>query len=182
MIYGFIHINNFNNSIRDIEVLQDMNYNVHNLLSRTRMLTGVLTQSGEDIINDRLPVLLSYIDNIENKYIPILKKYSLTPASEKPVVVYNTDGQRSEYVHYNGYELVKNIVVWGRGIFNVPAKEFIARTERGENILEDYRIKYIYSINKLSFYIYIYLYIYFKNLPVNFNNHSGIFSFKFSTK
>jgi len=141
MIYGFIHINNFNNSIRDIEVLQDMNYNVHNLLSRTRMLTGVLTQSGEDIINDRLPVLLSYIDNIENKYIPILKKYSLTPASEKPVVVYNTDGQRSEYVHYNGYELVKNIVVWGRGIFNVPAKEFIARTERGENILEDYRIK-----------------------------------------
>eukprot|EP00833_Pecoramyces_ruminatium_P005953 jgi/Orpsp1_1/1179985/evm.model.c7180000071685.1 len=141
MIYGFIHINNFNNSVGNIKILQDMNYNVHNLLSRTRMMIAVFVNSDEEILETRLPVLIGYMDNIENQYIPILKKYSLSPASTKPVVVYSTDSKRSEYVHYNGYELVKNIVVWGRGIFGLSAKEFLKKIEGGEDVINDYRVK-----------------------------------------
>jgi len=98
-------------------------------------------------LQENLPTLQKYITLIEDQYIPILKKYALKPASENPVVQYGFDSGKgvveSEYLNLNGYELVKNIIVWINDLFNIPTQEWIDRVNSGENILLDYRFRYI---------------------------------------
>ncbi|ORX80699.1 hypothetical protein BCR32DRAFT_19087, partial [Anaeromyces robustus] len=155
VIYGFIHISNFNDSIKDIQVLQNMNYNIHNLLSRSRMMSGLIGMADRELISTQLPVILMYLTTIEEQYIPILKKYSLDSPSEYPIVEYNidsiNDNVKTEYKYYNGYELVRDIDTIGRAIHNTSPEEWISKIQSGENILHDYRFR-MFSENFQYYY------------------------------
>ncbi|ORX63807.1 hypothetical protein BCR32DRAFT_251420 [Anaeromyces robustus] len=145
IVYGFTHISNFNESIKNIQILQDMNYNVHNLLSRSRMMSGLIGMGDMSVIGICLPTILMYLVQIEEIYIPLLAKYSLDPPSTYPIIIYNLDSTngnvRTEYAHYNGYELVRRMMVYGRGIYDVPIEEWIERLQNGQNVLFDYRFR-----------------------------------------
>ncbi|OUM62568.1 hypothetical protein PIROE2DRAFT_61791 [Piromyces sp. E2] len=144
-IYSFIHIKNFNEGIKNIRILEDMNYNVHSLMVRIRMFSTSTAMGDISAVVANQQNLLDYLDNIEYKYIPILKKYSLHPKSDYPVIVYNTDSingnTKSELVHYNGYELIRNIVVWGRDYVNTSPDEWLEKFQSGQDIILDYRIR-----------------------------------------
>jgi len=121
----------------DFSVLRLMRYaRLHNfsLLLRTELYYDYNIQKMDYVL-----------DIIEDNYLPILKKYSLKPASEHPVIVYSTDSitgkTESELVHLNGYELMRKIVVWGRGIARTSVDEWLQKLENGENILLDYRFR-----------------------------------------
>lgn len=124
-----------------------MNYNVHSVISRARTFSSAMVLGQLSTLQENLPTLQKYITLIEDQYIPILKKYALKPASENPVVQYGFDSGKgvveSEYLNLNGYELVKNIIVWINDLFNIPTQEWIDRVNSGENILLDYRFRYI---------------------------------------
>ncbi|ORX48390.1 hypothetical protein BCR36DRAFT_405014 [Piromyces finnis] len=155
IVYGFIHINSYNTSVNNIQVLSEMNYIVHNILSRTRMLTSSMALGEMNVLQENLPVLEGYIDIIESQYIPILKKYAFNPPSDNPIILYdpnNGGDTKSEYVNLNGYELVKNIIVWSRELFSVSLEEWLNRVEKGENILLDYRFRMFAENFKYYYY------------------------------
>jgi len=112
---------------------------------RFRMLTTTIAMGDISQIDSVQPALVSYLDNMEDKYIPILKKYSLQPKSAYPVIVYNGNSingrTRSQLVHFNGYELVRNIVVWGKDLIKTPPEEWLERVLQGQDIILDYRIR-----------------------------------------
>jgi len=121
-----------------------MNYNIHNIISRTRMSTSSMALGHLSILQSNLPAIENYIEIIETQCIPILKKYVYEQGSDHPIIIYdpNNQGQaRSEYVNLNGYELAKNIIVWVKGLFSVSPEEWIERSNMGENILLDYRFR-----------------------------------------
>ncbi|OUM61736.1 hypothetical protein PIROE2DRAFT_12191 [Piromyces sp. E2] len=131
--------------IKNIQVLQDINFNVHKLMRLTRLHSFSLILKTELYYDYNIQRINSVLDIIEDTYIPILKKYSLKPASKYPVIVYSTDSSsgktESEYVHLNGYELMRKIIVWTRGITNTTVSEWLERIESGENILLEYRFR-----------------------------------------
>jgi len=122
-----------------------MNYNLLNMMVRFRMLSTSTAMGDISQVLINQPTLIGYLDNIEDKYIPILKKYSLQPKSTYPVVVYNVDSingkTRSQLAHFNGYELIRNIVVWGRDLTNTPPEEWLELVLQGVDIIQDYRIR-----------------------------------------
>jgi hypothetical protein len=115
------------------------------MMVRFRMLSTSTAMGDISQVLINQPTLIGYLDNIEDKYIPILKKYSLQPKSTYPVVVYNVDSingkTRSQLAHFNGYELIRNIVVWGRDLTNTPPEEWLELVLQGVDIIQDYRIR-----------------------------------------
>jgi len=123
-----------------------MKYCILNLLSRSRISSGVMVLGSVDVLQIILPFVEEYIKIIEEEYIPILKKYISVPSSSHGVVQFNpgasTEGNvKSKFVNLNGYEFVRNLVVWGNSLFKTPTEEWIERAAAGENILLDYRFR-----------------------------------------
>jgi len=155
VLYGFIHISSYTESVKNIQILAELNYNVHSIVSRSRTFSSAMVLGQLSTLQENLPTLQKYITLIEDQYIPILKKYALKPASENPVVQYGFDSGKgiveSEYLNLNGYELIKNIIVWINDLFNIPTQEWIDRVNGGENILLDYRFR-MFAENFKYFY------------------------------
>jgi len=161
-IFAFVHINNFNKEITDIEVLEDMNFTVHRLMRYARLLSFSIFLRIDFYIDYNVELMKSVLDTIEDSYIPILKKYSLKPASEHPVIIYSTNSEsgtmNTELAHLNGYELMRKVVLWGKGIVDTKPEEWVKRMDEGENILLDYKFRtfednyqyYFYNVFKES--------------------------------
>ncbi|OUM68445.1 hypothetical protein PIROE2DRAFT_58097 [Piromyces sp. E2] len=139
-----------------------MNYNVHNIISRARMLTSSMALGQLNILQMNLPQIENYISIIEEEYIPILKKYIFYPPSEHPIVIYEPNSEestKSEYVNLNGYELIKNIIVWTKGLFKISPEEWIGRYYYFDVIEESMKILYndeIASQNNKILILYIF--------------------------
>ena len=130
----------------DIQTLSYLKYNLFNMISRARILSGVMAIGNIGILEENLPVLENYLKIIEDEYIPILKKYVSVPSSSNPIIRFNPDSGegyvKSEFINLNGYEFIRSMVVWGKSLFNTPTQEWIDRAASGENILLDYRFRY----------------------------------------
>ncbi|OUM56570.1 hypothetical protein PIROE2DRAFT_18767 [Piromyces sp. E2] len=145
-IYGYIHIRNFDEKIKEIEVLEDMSYNVHKVLQHFRSYSfSILNNDFTSMSSFTVPIT-ELVNTLEDKYIPILKKYSLHPPSEFPVIIHSPSSSQehmnSYYAHWNGYELMKNIIVWSKGLINITPEEWTKKIQNGENVLLEYRLRY----------------------------------------
>ncbi|ORY19336.1 hypothetical protein LY90DRAFT_677099 [Neocallimastix californiae] len=124
-------------------MIGDMNYNVDRLLRRSRIIGFFLMENNEKKAEKIREGILETIVRLETKYIPVLVKYSLDEVSDVPVIIYyNTnEGLKSSYAHYNGYELMKEIIVWSKSLYNTPSEELIRRAKNGSSIFDDYRYR-----------------------------------------
>jgi len=101
-----------------------------------------LTIGNDFLTNLKKADAIEFLDVLEEKYIPILKDYSHDKASEYPVIYYSdTNNTDSYFMHLNGYELIRNIVLWGRDLTNIQPEEWTRKLNNGEDILSDYRIR-----------------------------------------
>jgi len=114
-----------------------MSFTVHKLLYDIRLLSFVALTNDEETKNNKFNSITETLTSLEDDYIPILKRYSSVEESSHPVIVYNLDNSHLE--HLNGYELMKNIIVWAKGLVN--AEEWNEKINNGENVFMDYRIR-----------------------------------------
>jgi len=156
-VYGFMHITNFNNEIKNIQIIEDINYNVHKIMRNARLMCFSAVLKIDFYIPFNANIIKERLDYMEENYIPILQKYSLKPASSYPVIIYSTDSNigktESEFVHLNGYELMRKVILWGRGISKYTPEELYKRIDAGENLLLDYKFRYILFIYIYEYYI-----------------------------
>ncbi|ORX50292.1 hypothetical protein BCR36DRAFT_57982 [Piromyces finnis] len=154
--YGIIHISNFNKEIKNIQIIEDINFSVHRLMRFTRLYGFSLLLKSEDEYQNNIQQIESTLDVMEDSYLPILKRYSLKPPSNNPIIMYSVDNNsgktESKYVHLNGYELMRKIIVWGRGIAQTSIDEWNQRIDSGENILLDYKFRTLENNYQEYFY------------------------------
>ncbi|OUM60063.1 hypothetical protein PIROE2DRAFT_14255 [Piromyces sp. E2] len=127
-----------------------MNYNVDRLIRRSRVIGFfILEENYKDTESIRTGILETVV-RLKTKYIPVLVKYTSEPASNTPVVVYyknNINGTLTgTYVHYNGYELMSNFILWATQLYNTPTEQLILDEKNGKSIFDDYRYR-IFSDN-----------------------------------
>jgi len=122
-----------------------MSYKVHKIMRNSRLLSFSAILRIDYYIPFNADIIKNTLDYMEEKYIPLLQKYSLKPASSYPIIIYSTDSNQgnteSELVHLNGYELMRKIIVWGRGISKYTTEELYNRLDEGENLLLDFRFR-----------------------------------------
>ncbi|KAG4090232.1 hypothetical protein H8356DRAFT_954995 [Neocallimastix lanati (nom. inval.)] len=143
--FGFMNLNHVNSTIKYIEELEDINFNLHKFLRYSRELAIRAMTLDSDAIEKEENNMDSILDLLQEKYIPIIKKYSSQGSSDFPVIYYDKDYFKgvikSRFDHLNGFDLMKIVIVWGRELLNTPSEEWIRRVKDGENVLLDYRIR-----------------------------------------
>ncbi|ORX87598.1 hypothetical protein BCR32DRAFT_147198 [Anaeromyces robustus] len=139
--YSFVFINNLNNNITDLKSIGDMNYNVDRLIRRSRIIGFFIM---EENLNDAESIRLGILETIvrlEDKYLPVLKKYSSEEASTTPVLVYYNEMKNgtasNDYIHYNGYELMSEIILWAKELYNTPTEQLILNEKTGKKIFDN---------------------------------------------
>jgi len=145
VVYGFIFIDNFNNNITDLKSIGDMNYNVDRLLRRSRVVGFyIMEKNAKEAEGIRIGILETIV-RLETKYIPVLIKYTSEESSKTPIAIYyesQTGPLRGYYQHVNGYELMKNIILWSKNLYDVSTEELINKYGNGTNtIFNDYRYR-----------------------------------------
>jgi len=120
-----------------------MSYNINNLLRHSRIIGFFLMENDVEEAENLRTTILDTVDILDTKYIPVLVKHSLDKVSNTPVTIYfDVDGTlKSTYSHFNGYELMKNIIIWSKNLYSTQSEELINRAENGTSIFNDYRYR-----------------------------------------
>ncbi|KAL6597661.1 hypothetical protein U3516DRAFT_847380, partial [Neocallimastix sp. 'constans'] len=143
IVYCFLFLRGFNQNIKDLKLIGDMSYNINNLLRHSRIIGFFLMENDVEEAENLRTTILDTVDILDTKYIPVLVKHSLDKVSNTPVTIYfDVDGTlKSTYSHFNGYELMKNIIIWSKNLYSTQSEELINRAENGTSIFNDYRYR-----------------------------------------
>ncbi|ORX43645.1 hypothetical protein BCR36DRAFT_373794 [Piromyces finnis] len=146
VIFGFIHISNFESAINDIQILGDMDYHLKDTILNIRFYSFAIASKDLEFITLQRDNLKNKLDYMIEYYYPILKPYSNSEKSTTPVIMYTNEINNgifkdTSYEYFNAFELMNSMNIWIKDIITITPEEWIKKVDAGINVLFDFRFR-----------------------------------------